>query len=67
MHHTQFTYSWMGIGMEAAQDRFDSYLATQTQEREVSPCYIQGIMHCLHLLHFRVYHHVLYTNGPIDR
>eukprot|EP01084_Bolivina_argentea_P253835 426543_1 len=37
-----FTYSWMGIGMEAAQNRFDTYLATTIKEREQSPCYIKG-------------------------
>jgi len=43
--HTEFSlfsYSWMGIGMEAAQNRLDSYLATVKQQREASPCYIRG-------------------------
>merc|ERR1712130_101128 len=37
-----FTYSWMGVGMEAAQNKFDSYLATKQKERNNSPCYIKG-------------------------
>eukprot|EP01083_Nonionella_stella_P013558 38163_1 len=37
-----FTYSWMGIGMEAAQNQYDTYLATKVGEREKSPCYIRG-------------------------
>jgi len=37
-----FTNSWMGIGMEAAQNAFDSHLVTKGLRTE-SPCYNRGV------------------------
>lgn len=37
-----FTNSWMGIGMEAAQNAYDEHLAAMGQRTE-SPCYNKGV------------------------
>ena len=42
-HFELFTNSWMGIGMEAAQNAYDSHLVHRGL-REESPCYIRGLL-----------------------
>ena len=41
-HFDLFTNSWMGIGMEAAQNAYDSHLVHKGLRQE-SPCYIRGL------------------------
>ena len=44
-----FTYSWMGIGMEAAQSAYDGYLSAGNKGTE-SPCYNRGTFDALYCL-----------------